>query len=129
MHLFAYGTLCIPELMEKVAGRRFDSEAAVLPGYRSFLIKGHPYPGLIHTRRGRACGRLYYDIDPAALRRIDAFEGEYYRREPVIVRLEDDTPVPAAAYLLIESLHYLLSDRQWSEEEFRKRYLSRYLKK
>lgn len=127
MRLFSYGTLCLAEVMEKVAGRRFRSDDAVLPGYRSFLIRGHVYPGMIHTGESFTPGKLYYDIDDRALARIDAFEGDYYRRETVMPVLEDGTAVEAYAYILVDSLHYLLGDKPWSEEEFRRKHLRRYL--
>jgi len=129
MHLFSYGTLCLPEVMGKVAGRRFESSDAILPGYRSFLIRGHVYPGMIHTGESFAPGKLYCDIDAAALARIDAFEGDYYRRETVTPVRKDGTTIEAYAYILVDSLHYLLSDKQWREEEFRRNYLHRYLRK
>lgn len=129
MHLFTYGTLCLPEVMEKVAGNQFASDDAVLAGYRSFLIRGHIYPGMIHTGDSWTGGKVYYHIDDAALARIDAFEGEYYRRVTVRPVLEDGTELEASGYLLVDSLHYLLSDKPWSEEEFRKKYLRRYLRR
>lgn len=129
MRLFTYGTLCLPEVMEKVAGKRFHSDDAVLKGYRSYLIRGHVYPGMIYTGDSRTNGKLYYDIDDAALACVDAFEGDYYRRETVRPVLEDGTELEAFSYILVDSLHYLLSDKPWSEEEFRKKYLRRYLQR
>lgn len=129
MHLFTYGTLTLPEVMEKVTGRRFASDNASLKGYRSFIIRGHSYPGMIHTGDASTSGRVYYDIDDNALARVDTFEGEYYRRETVRPLLEDGTELEAFSYILADSLHYLLSDKLWSEKEFRKKYLWRYLRR
>jgi len=115
--------------MEKVTGKRFASDAAVLPGYQSFLIRGHSYPGMLYTGESWTSGKVYYDIDDTVLALVDAFEGEYYRREIVRPVLEDGTELEAFSYILADSLHYLLSDKPWSEEDFRKKYLRRYLRR
>ncbi len=129
MHLFTYGTLCVAEIMEKVTGGVFEAEDAVLPGYQSFLIKGHSYPGMIRTGRSLAQGKVYYHLTAASMARIDAFEGEYYRRENVRPRLDNGAEIDAVAYVLVASMHYLLSDKPWSEEDFRRKHLHRYLRK
>lgn len=127
--LFTYGTLCLPEVMEKVAGDVFVSEAAWLPGYQRFPLRGHVYPGMVYTGRSGTSGRVYHDIDRKARERIDAFEGGYYRCETVRPQLHSGAEIEAAAYVLVDSLRYLLGERDWDETEFRRRYLPRYLRK
>lgn len=127
--LFTYGTLCLPEVMQAVAGRVFATAAARLYGYRCRLLKRHVYPGMIYTGRGSTRGVLHYDIDAGSLARIDAFEGTYYRRETVVVRREDGSEVTAMAYVLVDALQHLLGSRHWDEAKFRRRHLKRYLKR
>jgi len=127
--LFAYGTLCLPEVMRLVTGRAFASEDAWLEGYERFRLRRRVYPGMVWTGEGVTRGRLYSGIDPASLDRIDAYEGEPYRRIDVRPRLADGTPVQAVTYVLLESLHHLLGGKDWDEEEFRRRHLRQYLRR
>ncbi len=39
MHVFTYGTLMLPSVMESVTGRRFSSRKATLDGYARFRVK------------------------------------------------------------------------------------------
>jgi gamma-glutamylcyclotransferase (GGCT)/AIG2-like uncharacterized protein YtfP len=128
VNLFTYGTLSLPEVMRAVAGRDFATADAHLDGYRSRLLKRHVYPGMVHNGEGSTHGVLYYGVDAASLARIDAFEGAYYRRETVLAVREDGSEVAACTYVLVDSLHHLLSVRDWDEEEFRRKHLQHYLR-
>lgn len=125
--LFTYGTLCLPEVMQAVTGRVFATEHACLDGYRCRLLRRRVYPGMIRAANDSTRGLLHYDVDAQSLARVDAFEGGYYRRETIIAVREDGSEVSAFAYVIVDSLQHLLGDRDWDEEEFRRRHLNRYL--
>lgn len=129
INLFTYGTLCLPEVMQAVTGRVFATATARLDGYLCRLLRRRVYPGIIRTGEGCTRGVLHYDIDAASLDRIDDFEGPFYRRETVLAVREDGGEVAACTYVLVDSLHHLLSDRDWDEEEFRRKHLNRYLRR
>ena len=77
-----------PEQVHRLTGRRFSSEPAVLHGYERVLpAEGYPY--VRNCRAGRVDGLLLRDLDPAALRLLDLYEGEgdLYLRRTVAVRV------------------------------------------
>ena len=41
-----------------------------------------------------------FDVDDASVRRLDAFEGEYYKRTGVTVALDGEGKVVAQAYVI-----------------------------
>ena len=78
IHLFTYGTLEIPEVMEAVTGRAWASAEAWAKGFAKFLLKGRIYPGMTAFRGATCSGRVYYHIDRRTLEILDAFEDEVY---------------------------------------------------
>jgi len=126
--LFTYGTLCLPEVMQAVAGRVFTTDHARLDGYRCRLLRRRVYPGIIRTDEDSVRGLLHYDVDAQSLARIDAFEGGDYRRETVLAVRGDGSDVTAVAYVLEDSQQHLLSDREWDEAVFRRKHLRNYMK-
>ncbi len=126
-HLFAYGTLEIPEVMEAVTGRSWASAEARVTGFARFLLKDRIYPGLITTPGAVCSGRLYYQLDDRTLAILDAFEDEVYTR----TRIEADVPgrrsLEAYAYLIPPSHRACLTTIPWDPRAFRASHLLRYL--
>jgi gamma-glutamylcyclotransferase (GGCT)/AIG2-like uncharacterized protein YtfP len=85
--LFLYGTLqrgCSNH--GQLAGQRFVAEARTEPAYRLYHLDG--YPGLVADGggQGRSIPGEVWSVDPAALARLDRFEGTHerlYARIPV----------------------------------------------
>jgi gamma-glutamylcyclotransferase (GGCT)/AIG2-like uncharacterized protein YtfP len=121
--LFAYGTLLVAEVMERVAGRSFPAEHAVLLGWRRRLLRGATYPGLVPAPGESVEGLLYAGLDAGALARIDRFEGALYERRELTVALDSGKSRPAFVYVLRPEHRGLLSELPWSEAEFRARHL------
>ena len=55
-HVFTYGTLEIPEVMEAVIGKSLASAEAWAKGFAKFLLKGRIYPGMTARPRGNLFG-------------------------------------------------------------------------
>jgi gamma-glutamylcyclotransferase (GGCT)/AIG2-like uncharacterized protein YtfP len=124
--LFAYGTLQIPEVMRAVAGADFPAQPAWLEGYARYALAGLAYPGLRAERGARTSGVLYSAIGAEALRRLDAFEDGFYRRETLRVALA--AGITAAEVYVVPPEHYGLLVRQpWDLEEFRKTALPQFM--
>ncbi len=117
--VFAYGTLQLPEVMRAVTGADYPSTPARLPGYARYRLAGLPYPGLRAERGALTDGVLYRAIDPGALRRLDAFEDDFYRREALLVWPERGGPEPAEVYVVPPEHHGLLELVPWSLQGFR----------
>lgn len=85
--VFVYGTLKRGgENHEWLAGQRFLGAARTLPQYRMFDLGGHP--GMIIDEQGIAIEGEVWEVDEAALTRLDVLEdiesGEY-ERVPVLL--------------------------------------------
>lgn len=125
-HLFAYGTLCAPEIFRAVVGRNASSEPALLEGYRCRLLRGKIYPGIIPQAEEVVKGVLYRDLSAEEWRRLDEFEDDLYVRARVQVQGGTDATV-AEVYLVRDHASDALSDERWDLELFREQHLERML--
>ncbi len=116
--VFAYGTLLFPEVMLAVTRTRFLAQPAMLRGYARRRVRGASYPGLRCEPGAVTEGRLYRAVDPAALDRLDAFEGNLYARERVLVEL-DASLLEAITYLIRPAFLHRLSEESWDPAAFR----------
>lgn len=129
IHLFVYGTLQYPAIAAAVTGQRLQGAPAVLDGYTRRAVRGEPYPGIIPCADGLVEGVLYEAVDPAAQRRIDAFEGDLYRRETVAVRrLDDGTTITAQTYVVRPGARAALAGSDWDPETFVGRWHDAYVR-
>jgi gamma-glutamylcyclotransferase (GGCT)/AIG2-like uncharacterized protein YtfP len=117
-HLFAYGTLMCPDIMEEVSGSRLEGGAATVRGYRCACVTGEDYPALVPEEGGRVGGVVYFDVPEAAWERLERFEGEMYARQCVEVELESGERVTAAAYVVRPEHLSVTEAHDWSFAEF-----------
>jgi gamma-glutamylcyclotransferase (GGCT)/AIG2-like uncharacterized protein YtfP len=117
-HLFAYGSLVVPIVMQTVTGRSFRHAVAHLQGFERFMLKGRVYPGVTETEGCVTPGRVYFDLDEDAMSRLDYFEADDYVRRTADVRLEDSSVVPASVYVVPDHLEDLMTDIEWNEDKF-----------
>jgi len=118
MNLFTYGTLIHPEIMAKVAGATFESKPGMLQGYQRKLVKDEVYPGIREHPESSVEGVVYFNITPAALQRLDYFEGEMYERHEVNIIHKDNTTTHAQTYVIRPEYEHHLSNQDWSYDEF-----------
>jgi len=129
LHLFAYGTLQLPDILHAVVGERWHGRAAVLDGYACYRIRGKPYPAIVVEPTGSVSGLLYSDVGAPELERLDRYEGELYERRTLGVRV-DGTPLTAAVgYVLADRHRSLLSAQGWELAAFEREHLAEYLQR
>lgn len=130
-HVFAYGTLMCADVMRAACGGLPAAEPAQLPGFSRHPVAGEDYPGIVEAEGARVDGLLYRDASPEQLARLDAFEGDQYRRETVCVRLPDGSSVAAQTYVFVAQLRHLLEPGDWDYDAFlrerRQRFERRYV--
>ncbi len=126
-HLFTYGTLEIPEVMEAVTGRSWASAQARIKGFAKFLLKGRIYPGMTAVQGSICSGRVYYHLDSRTLEVLDAFEDEVYTRERVEVEVAEGRSLQAYAYLILPHDRACLTSTLWQPDEFKSKHLVHYL--
>lgn len=117
-NLFVYGTLMDPEIMEHVAGERFESEPALLKNYGRFRVIDEMFPAIVAKPLATIEGRLYRNVKPKALSYLDEFELILYNRQTVTVHLQNHTKVVADAYILMDEHREKLSKDIWTLEWF-----------
>ena len=121
MNLFTYGTLMDAAIMHKVCAENFSSQAAVISGYLRKKLIDEVYPGIIAQPDASVQGRVYFDVSAQALQYLDDFEGDYYQREAVVAILDNAETVQAETYVMTAASASLLSQEDWSLEEFLQR--------
>jgi len=130
-HCFAYGSLMCPDILARVIGRAVSGEAASLDGYRRLAVAGEEYPGLVEAAGHGVDGVLYRNLNAAAWRRLDQFEGEEYERVEVQVNLASGQVLPAWVYLFRPQYRHRLIDRDWDFDAFQRegkaRFYARYV--
>ena len=76
--LFFYGTLCDPELLEIVLGRKADGVTqASLPDHQVYWANGESFPMIVSEHGATASGVLVKDVTAEELARLDFYEGGF----------------------------------------------------
>ena len=127
MNIFAYGTLIVPEVMQRVAGKSFRAREGVLRGYARFRVKDGPEAAVIPFPDMQTDGVVYYDVDEESLRRLDSFEGPLFHRVEANVEAENGEWVEADIYVLRLRQRERLTAKPWDELQFREKDLERFL--
>jgi gamma-glutamylcyclotransferase (GGCT)/AIG2-like uncharacterized protein YtfP len=125
MPLFTYGSLMFAPVWERVTGPRglgARSVAGSVHGWAAFAVRGEVFPGLSVKPGTTTSGRVYLDLPPDVIARLDAFEGDFYVREKIEVTLEDGTVLWAQVYRVAEAFLAALEDHPWDAETFRQRH-------
>lgn len=118
LHLFAYGTLVLPEIYRRVTGFSRTGTPVQLFGYARYALKGLSYPGLVLEPGGRVSGVLYQDLEVVEWLRLDAFEDDFYVRKSVTVEDGKGQRWIAEAYLIRPDRLDLVESMPWSIEAF-----------
>src|SRR5690606_9178061 len=101
-NIFTYGSLMFPEVWEKVASGRYRTAPATADGYARHPVIGATYPGMVPAAGQAVRGMLYFDVTPADVAALDAFEGGDYRIESITVRLDSGVEATAGAYIFLD---------------------------
>jgi gamma-glutamylcyclotransferase (GGCT)/AIG2-like uncharacterized protein YtfP len=119
MNLFVYGTLMLPEIWFKVTKEDSSHDKALLGGFFRSKLNGEVYPGIYKKNGCSVDGVIYYDVSILAIKKLDLFEGERYRRIRVSVYVNvKNQSVPADTYELSTNFHHLITGEKWNLEEF-----------
>lgn len=125
-HLFCYGTLMEPRILEAVTGKQFTLQDAALEEYNRYLVKGEDYPGVVKEPGGLTEGKLCLGVTARDLAVLDRFEGELYRRQLVRVKAPYNRTVNAWCYVVPRRAAMRLSTQSWALEDYRDRFMKRH---
>lgn len=125
--IFAYGTLQLPDVMRAVIGDVFPSKPARLHDYARYCIRSRVYPGLRREPGSFTDGILYENVPPRALKALDAFEDDFYRRETLTVIAQGGIRTDAEVYVVPPAHYRLLVRRNWDLGDFKETGLREFL--
>jgi gamma-glutamylcyclotransferase (GGCT)/AIG2-like uncharacterized protein YtfP len=127
-HVFTYGTLIMPQVMQAVCGMTFEHVSASIDGFARFGIKNKVFPGIIRDKDSMVDGVLYLNVDDQALKRLDFFEDKEYERIKVNAELDGGKKVEAFAYLIAPAYESILTREPWNLKRFKEVEFDSYLK-
>lgn len=127
MNVFTYGSLMFDEVWQAVVGRLGDSTPGRLAGFEAWRIAGQTFPGLSPAPGHWVAGRIWHDVTPPELERLDVFESGIYERAMVSVEATDGRRFECWTYLVRPDSRGRLLAERWDSEEFRRRHLPTFL--
>jgi gamma-glutamylcyclotransferase (GGCT)/AIG2-like uncharacterized protein YtfP len=116
--LFCYGTLQSTAVMKRVTGHQRIGEKVVLFDYARYRVRNAVYPGIVSKRGSCVDGILYDDVSDSALKALDEFEGDEYRRQIVDVTRNDGSCRKALVYVVRDDKRDILADEGWDLDTF-----------
>jgi len=122
MRFFFYGTLIDPDVRRAVLGRLAPAsvEPATLKGWRRFSAKGVTFPIARPDPKSEIEGVLARGLSAEAGRKLDAYEGDGYRR--VTVEVVSGGKTVAANFYVDDGSGTLTADpAAWSYETWVRR--------
>lgn len=127
-HLFAYGSLQVPDLIRAVIGRIPESIEAKAEGYRCFTMRGYSFPGMTPDPTHSTPGRILLDLSEAELEKLDEFEGPPYIRERISLQSGDSQQKSAWAYIIPGRETAFITSNPWDLNKFIDKELSTFLR-
>ena len=120
VNIFTYGTLMFEEIWSQVTAGEHDRIPAILSGYDRKLARGEVYPVLFPSADiSLVEGFVYIGATDADLEKLDAFEGEYYFRQPAEAVIYEATKLPVEVYVLKEEYYSIISHQEWDPVRFK----------
>jgi gamma-glutamylcyclotransferase (GGCT)/AIG2-like uncharacterized protein YtfP len=133
-HCFAYGSLMCDDIMAAVCGVLPGTLTARPASVRDFVrhpVVGESYPGMVPGPTRSVTGIVYLNLPFTAWARLDAFEGEMYERQLVMVRVAGGASIEAETYVFRPQFAYRLAPGDWDFTAFMKegkaRFTTQYL--
>lgn len=116
------------EVWQGVVGRRGPSATGRLEGFAAWRISGQTFPGMTRAPGRTVAGRIWFDVTPDELAKLDAFESGIYERERVLVLTSTGQQLECWTYLVRPDSVGLLLPEPWDREEFQRLHLPTFLR-
>ena len=119
-----------PDIMREVSGFQFTGIHGILDGYCRLSIKGEIYPAVIPDGESTVDGVVYKNVSHMAWSRLDRFEGKLYKRQSVMISLNDGNSLKSETYVLRPEFINILENTEWDFTSFlksnKKHFISEY---
>jgi gamma-glutamylcyclotransferase (GGCT)/AIG2-like uncharacterized protein YtfP len=129
VNLFVYGSLMFDVVWQHIARTSNPGVPATAHSWSVRSLQGVSYPGLIPAPPDSlASGLLRTNVSPAALARLDAFEGPDYLRQLITITLPDSSPSLAWAWIVSPAAMHLVLPETWDADRFARDSLTDFLR-
>jgi len=115
-HLFVYGTLLFPEILEGLTGISPVTKPAKLQEYKRCCVKGCDYPAVLPEKNSVVEGKLVINVDHHFMDIITFFEGEDYQKTKVFIQA-GNKEIPATVFTWNGDFHRL-EMKDWNKKQF-----------
>lgn len=120
MDVFVYGTLLFPEVRDRVLVGRYPVRPAAVAGWRRRRIEGEVHPVAVPEAGAAIPGEVLVGVEPADVARLDAFEGEDYRRATATASFAQGGEGRVELYVLRPGAAIRPAHGDWDPAEFRR---------
>ena len=128
-HIFTYGSLMFADVFDNIVRGRYQPVPAYIKQFKRTQIHGDSYPVVLpNPHAGVLQGVVYLDVSTTDCRRLDRFEGVYYKRQSTQAWSDAHEPLQVDLYVLKPKFRYLASRRPWSAEDFQNKHKQRFRK-
>ncbi len=124
-HVFTYGSLMFDAVWQSVVKQHYTSEAYTLNGFERRALRDADFPAAIYNTNKSILGRLYHNIHPRDLERLNYFESSYYNLHKQPQSEEISTNI--AIYVIKPEYEHLLLAHDWDAIHFKNNQLQKFL--
>ncbi len=89
-HVFVYGSLLFPEIVEGLTGRKFEAQDATLQNYVRRAVKNNDYPAVVPFEGEQVSGKILLNVDMRSLEALRFFEGDEYACVDIKVKVNSE---------------------------------------
>ena len=107
-----------PDIMREVSGYKYTNIHGILNGFCKLSIKDEIYPAIIPDGESIVDGVVYKNISRMAWGRLDRFEGKLYKRQSVMISLDDGNSLESETYVLRPEFISILKNSEWDFTNF-----------
>ncbi len=125
-HVFVYGTLLFPEILEGLTGRSFLTHNAELKNYKRMQVAEGDYPGVVEANGECVKGKLILNVDARSVEVLRFYEGDDY--DCKILEITIDSKLVKASVFVWKQDVKQLSESDWNIDHFKQNFLNDYLK-
>lgn len=106
------------DIMFEVSGCLLPHVPGTLKGYSRRSIIGEHYPAIVPDQEDTVEGVVYRNVPDSVWDRLDRFEGEMYKRQPVGIELNEGEMLHAETYVIQQAYMNRLDQSNWDFNDF-----------
>ena len=125
-HVFVYGSLLFPEIVEGLTACKFETHDASIQNYERRTVKNNDYPAIIPKEGGQVLGKILLNVDKRSLEVLRFFEGDEYACVEITMNV-DNKKITACVFVWNGDAD-ALDKADWNLELFERKALAEYVR-